>query len=163
MLRNVHQNGPWDQVEGRKETQQVRSLLRRKKSHKRCLLPSLCGKCFPGCLLPSLCGECIHFGLGFGTTCCFKFHMGSHPTNQLPKKCMHRRGGQNQKWPTSGQGGYITPAAWGVPTASERGDKSELAQKWARWLHNPGRLGGTHRFRAGGKIRSGPKVGKMAT
>ena len=29
-------------------------------------------------------------------------------------------GGQNQKWPTSGQGGYITPAAWGVPTASER-------------------------------------------
>ena len=26
---------------------------------------------------------------------------------------------QNQKWPTSGQGGYITPATWGVPTASE--------------------------------------------
>ena len=29
--------------------------------------------------------------------------------------------GQNQKWPTSGLGGYITPAARGVPTASERG------------------------------------------
>ena len=22
---------------------------------------------------------------------------------------------QNQKWPTSGPGGYITPAVWGVP------------------------------------------------
>ena len=50
-------------------------------------------------------------------------------------------GGQNQKWPTSGQGGYITPAAWGVPTASERGAESEVAHKWARWLHNPCRLG----------------------
>ena len=71
--------------------------------------------------------------------------------------------GQNQKWPTSGQGGYIPPAASGVPTASERGAESEVAHKWARWLHNPCRLGGPHRFRAGGKIRSGPKVGKVAT
>ena len=82
-----------------------------------------------------------------------------------------RAGGQNQKWPTSGQGGYITPAALGFPTASERGDTikiapqvgkvatsplppggspplpsggtaSELAHKWARWLHHPCRLGG---------------------
>ena len=58
-------------------------------------------------------------------------------------------GGQNQKWPTSGQGHYITPTAWGVPTASERGAESEVAHKWARWLHNPYRLGGPHRFRAG--------------
>ena len=59
------------------------------------------------------------------------------------------------QWPTSGQGGYITLAAWGVPTASERGAKSEVAHKWARWLHNPCRLGGPHRFRAGGRTRSG--------
>ena len=100
-------------------------------------------------------------------------------------------GGQNQRGPTSGQGGYITPAAWGVPTASERGAESEVAHKWARWLHNPCRLGvptalergaesevahkwprwlhnpchlrGPHRFRAGGRIRSGPQVGKVAT
>ena len=72
-------------------------------------------------------------------------------------------GGQNQKWPTSGQGGYITPAAWGVPTASERGAESEVAHKWARWLHNPCRLGGPHRFGAGGRIRSCPQVGKVAT
>ena len=70
-----------------------------------------------------------------------------------------RAGGQNQKWPKSGQGGYITPAASGVPTASERGAESEGAHKWARWLHNPKRLGGPHRFRAGGRIRSGPQVG----
>ena len=57
----------------------------------------------------------------------------------------------------------MTPAAYGVPTASERGAKSEVAHKWARWLHNPCRPGGPHRFRAGGKIRSGPEVGKVAT
>ena len=74
-----------------------------------------------------------------------------------------RGGGQNQKWPTCGQGGYITPAAWGVPTASKRGAESEVDHKWARWLPNPRRLGGPHRFRAGGRIRSGPQVGKVAT
>ena len=72
-------------------------------------------------------------------------------------------GGQNQKWPTSGQGGYITPPASGIPTASERGAESGVARKWARWLHNPSRLGDPHRFRAGGRIRSGPQVGKVAT
>ena len=72
-------------------------------------------------------------------------------------------GGQNQKWPINGQGGYISPAALGIPTASERGAKSEVAHKWARWLHHPCRLGDPHRFKAGGKIRSGPQVGKVAT
>ena len=72
-------------------------------------------------------------------------------------------GGQIQKWPTSGQGGYITPAAWGVSGASKRGAESEVARKWARWLHNPCRLGGPHRFKAGGRIGSGPQVGKVAT
>ena len=72
-------------------------------------------------------------------------------------------GGLNQRWPTSGQGGYTTPAALGNPTASERGAESELAHKWARWLHNPCRLGEPHRFRAGGIIKSGPQVGKVAT
>ena len=43
----------------------------------------------------------------------------------------------HQKWPTSGLGGYIAPAIWGVPTASERGTKSEVAHKWAWWLHHP--------------------------
>ena len=72
-------------------------------------------------------------------------------------------GGQNQKWPTSGPGGYMTPAAWGVRTASERGAESKVAHKRARWLHNPCRPGGPHRFRAGGRIKSGPQKGQVAT
>ena len=36
----------------------------------------------------------------------------------------------------SGEGGYITPAASGIPTASEQEAKSEVAHKWARWLQN---------------------------
>ena len=32
------------------------------------------------------------------------------------------------------------PAAWAVPTASERGANSQVAHKWARWLHNPSPL-----------------------
>ena len=100
---------------------------------------------------------------------------------------MLHSGGQNQRWPTSGPGGYITLAVWGdprccragdkirsgpqvgrvatqplpsggVPNAAERGTKSELAHKWAQWLHNPCRLGGPQCFRAGDKIRSGPEL-----
>ena len=63
----------------------------------------------------------------------------------------------------SGQGGYVTPAIWGIPTASERGAESEVAHKWAKWLHNPYRLGDPHRFRAGGTFTSGPQMGKVAT
>ena len=71
--------------------------------------------------------------------------------------------GENQKWPTCGQSGYVTLAVSGIPTASERGAKSEVAHLWAKWLRHPCRLGDPHRFRAGGKIRSGPQVGKVAT
>ena len=38
-----------------------------------------------------------------------------------------------------------------------------VAHKWARWLHNPCRLGFPHRFRAAGRIRGGPQAGKVAT
>ena len=57
----------------------------------------------------------------------------------------------------------MTPAASGVPTVLERGTKSEVAHKWARWLHYPCRLGGPQRFIAGGKVGGGPPVGKVAT
>ena len=59
--------------------------------------------------------------------------------------------------------GYITPAAWGVPYTSERGAESEVAHKWARWLHHPCRLGGANLFRAGSRIRGAPQVGRVAT
>ena len=91
--------------------------------------------------------------------------MGKVATSPLPSRGspLLQSGGKNQKWPTSGQSGYVTPAVSGIPTASERGAKSEVAHKWAKWLRHPCRLGDPHRFRAGGKIRSGPQVGKVAT
>ena len=84
--------------------------------------------------------------------------MGKVATSPLPPRGSPplQSGGQNQKWPINGQGSYITPAASGIPTASKREAKSEMAHKWARWLHHPYRLGDPHRFKAGGKIRSGP-------
>ena len=86
--------------------------------------------------------------------------MGKVATSPLPPRGSPPlpSGGQNQKWPINGQGGYITLAASGIPIASERGGGGELevAHKWARWLHHPCRLGDPHRFRARSKIRSGP-------
>ena len=122
----------------------------------------------------------------------FKWARWLHHPCRLGGPHRFRAGGQNENWPTSGQGGHITPAAWGVPTASERGARirsgpqvgkvatsllpprgspplqsggteSELAHKWARWLHHPCRLGGPHRVTAGGRSRSGPQVVKVAT
>ena len=72
-----------------------------------------------------------------------------------------RAGGGNQKWPTNGQSGYVTPAVSGIPTAAERGGGGD--HLWAKWLRHPCRLGDPHRCRAGGKIRRGPLVGKVAT
>ena len=91
--------------------------------------------------------------------------MGKVATSPLPHRGSPplQSGGQNQKWPTSGQSGYLTPAVSGIPTAAERGAKSEVAHKWAKWLPHPCRIGDPHRCRAGGKIRSGPQVGKLAT
>ena len=120
--------------------------------------------------------------------------MGKVATSPLPPRGSPplQSRGQNQKWPINGHGGYITPAASGIPTASKRGANSEVAHKWARWLHHPCRLGDPHRFRASGaksevahkwarwlhnpcrlgdplrfkaagKIRSGPQMGKVAT
>ena len=60
-------------------------------------------------------------------------------------------------------GGGPHPTPFVNPNPAERGTESEVAHKWARWLHNPCRLGGPHRFRAGGRIRGGPQVGKVAT
>ena len=69
-------------------------------------------------------------------------------------------GGQIQKWPTCGQSGYVTPAVSGIPIASERGAKSEVAHLCARWLHNPHRLGGPHLFREGGGDQNWPNCGQ---
>ena len=91
--------------------------------------------------------------------------MGKLATSPLPYRGAPplQSGGQNQKWPTSWRNGYLTPAVSGIPTAAERGTKSEVAHKWAKWLPHPCRIEDPHRCRAGGKITSGPQVGEMAT
>ena len=90
---------------------------------------------------------------------------GKVATSPLPSRGSPslKSGEVNQKWPTSGRSGYVTPAVSGIPTASERGRKSKVAHLWAKWLRHPRRFKDPHRFRAGGKIRSGPQVGKVAT
>ena len=77
--------------------------------------------------------------------------VGKVATSPLPSRGSPplQSGVKNQKWPTTGQSGYITPAVLGIPTASEQGAKSEVAHKWAKWLHHPCRLGDPHRCRAG--------------
>ena len=91
--------------------------------------------------------------------------VGTVATQPLPLRGSPplQRGGQNQKWPTCGQGGYVTPAASGIPTALQQGAESEVADLWARWQRNPCRFGEPHRFKEGGRIRSAPLVGKVAT
>ena len=91
--------------------------------------------------------------------------MGKVATEPLPSRGAPplQSGGLTQKSPTNGQGGNITPAVSGSPSASERGTKSQVAHKWARWLHNPCRLGEPLRFRAGDPLRKGPQMGKVAT
>ena len=71
--------------------------------------------------------------------------------------------GQNRKLPTYERRGYVTPAISGIPTVSEREQKSEVAHLWAKWLRHPCRLGDRQRCTAGGNIRSCPLVGNVAT
>ena len=93
--------------------------------------------------------------------------VGKVATSPLPSQgsppVQSKGGGGIQHWPTCGQSGYVTPAVSGIPSASERGARSEVAHLWAKWLRHPCRLEDPHRFRAGGKIRSGALVGKVAT
>ena len=91
--------------------------------------------------------------------------LGRVATSSLPSRGSPplQSGGGNQKWPTCGQGGYVTPTVSGIPAASKRRAKSEVAHSWAKWLCHPCRPGDPHRSRAGGRIRSGPIVGKVAT
>ena len=72
-------------------------------------------------------------------------------------------GKQNQQPPTSGPGGYITPAALGVPNASKPGTKSAMARNWDMWLHNPRRHARPQRFKARDKISNSPQEGPVAT
>ena len=119
-------------------------------------------------------------------------HMSVDGLHDLPSRGSQtlQSGGRNQKWPTSGLCAYITPVLLGVPNPSKRWTKSEVAHKWAWWLHHPCLLGGPQSFKAREtkskvahmsancphhchmgsptlqsrvKIRSSPHVGRLAT
>ena len=49
-----------------------------------------------------------------------------------------------------------------LPNTSKRGTKSQVAHKWADWLHSSCHLRAPQRYRAGDKIKSGPQVGRLA-
>ena len=51
-----------------------------------------------------------------------------------PNNATHKT---NQKWPTIGPSGDITPAVWGIPNTSKRGVKMRIHREGALWLHNP--------------------------
>ena len=72
---------------------------------------------------------------------------------------MLHSGEQTQQWPTSGRVGYMTPAAWGGANTSRPGTKSEVAHKWADWLRNPYRLGGSPMLQSGGHNQKWPTSG----
>ena len=97
-----------------------------------------------------------------GTEVAHKWARWLHNCCRLGGPHCFRSRGRDHRLPTSGQGGYMTPAASGLPTASQWATKSEVAHKWARWLHNPCRLGAPNRFTVGDKVRSDPQVGKVA-
>ena len=48
-----------------------------------------------------------------------------------PHRC-RAGGGGDQKWPTSGQSGYVTPAVSGIPSTSKLGAKLEVVPKRGR-------------------------------
>ena len=64
---------------------------------------------------------------------------------------MRENGGQNQKWPTSGQILCVSPTVWGVLNALERGTKSEMAHTWVDGLCHPSSLRGPNASRGGTK------------
>ena len=72
-------------------------------------------------------------------------------------------GGLNQKWPTCGQGGYLTPAVSGSPSASKRGTKSEVAHKVGKVATSPLPSGRPTASKRGTKSEVAHKVGKVAT
>ena len=76
-----------------------------------------------------------------------------------------RAGGRIRSGPLVGKVATSPLPSRGSPPLESRGGggRSEVAHKWAKWLRHPCRLGDPHRFRAGGRIRSGPLVGKVAT
>ena len=65
--------------------------------------------------------------------------------------------------PQVGQGAIKPLLCGGTPPLHSKGAELQVANNWARGLHNPGRLGGRNRFKAGSTIIGSQQVGRVAT
>ena len=72
-------------------------------------------------------------------------------------------GGEIRSGPLVGKVATSPLPSRGSSPLHSGGGKSEVAHLWAKWLRHPCRLGDPHHCGAGGEIRSGPLVGKVAT
>ena len=86
--------------------------------------------------------------------------VGKVATETLPSRGSPplQSGGQNQKWPTCGQGGYATPSVSGIPSASQRGAKSEVAHLLYKLRPCPSYSGRGDRINLGPNFNSVPNV-----
>ena len=107
-----------------------------------------CRVCAPQHFIP---GDKMRSGPQKGTLATIPMPSGGSPT--------HHSSGQNQKWPTSGPIGAITPFIQGATIASKWGRKPRVTHKQVHWLHDPCCFGGPQRFKMGDTISSGPQVG----
>ena len=64
-----------------------------------------------------------HRSMGTQSQVALKWANGLHNPYRMGGSPTLHNGGQNQKWPTSGAGGYITPAAWRVTNAAQLGNR----------------------------------------
>ena len=80
-----------------------------------------------------------------------------------PHRCRAGGGGGMRSGPQVGKVATSPLPSQGSPPLQSGGGKLEVAHLWAKWLRHPCRLGDPHRCRAGGKITSGPLMGKVAT
>ena len=94
---------------------------------------------------------------GYGPQVCALFMSPVPSRGSATPRCR----GRNQQWPTSGCIGYVTSSVWGVPDASVRGTKQEVAHKWENWLHDPLPFGGSPRLWSGGQNPLWPTIGRI--
>ena len=86
--------------------------------------------------------------------------VGRVATQALPcgRPIASKWGRKGPQWPTKGPASCITSVAGGVPNATERRTKSEVAHKLAGWLHNPCYMG-VPAFQSGGQNQQRPTSG----
>ena len=87
--------------------------------------------------------------------------MGGLATSPLPSRgspTLHN-GGQNQKGPTDGRFGYITPAIGRIPNTSQWGDEIRSGPQVGEWATSPLPSRGSPTLHSGGQNQKWPTSG----